>query len=71
MKIETKYDIGQGVWFNVNSHTVKGVVSEINARFIHDKLTVVYGIDYSNYIGYSQVEEDNLFPTKEELLKSL
>jgi hypothetical protein len=32
---------------------------------------IVYGVDYKNYIGHSQKEEYELFPTKEELLKSL
>jgi hypothetical protein len=32
---------------------------------------IVYGVDYENYIGHSNKEESELYPTKEELLKSL
>lgn len=71
MKIETKYDIGQEVWFATHLHYIKGVISEIITNTYHNKSIIVYGVDYKNYVGYSQKEESELFTTKEELLKSL
>ena len=71
MKIETKYDIGQEVWFASHLHHIKGVISEISTNAYNNKCMIVYNVDYKNYIGQSQKEESELFPTKEELLKSL
>jgi hypothetical protein len=71
MKIETKYDIGQEVWFVSRLHYIKGVISEITINAYNNQCTIVYGVDYINSIGYSQKEESELFPTKEELLNSL
>ena len=71
MKIETKYDIGQEVWFSSHLHHIKGVISEIIINAYNDKCIIVYDVEYLNYIGQSQKEEYELFPTEEELLKSL
>lgn len=71
MKIETKYSVGQEVWFASHLHYIKGVISEISINAYHNKTMIVYGVEYLNYIGQSQKEESELFPTKEELLKSL
>jgi hypothetical protein len=59
------------VWFASHLHHIKGVISEIVTNTFHNKSMIVYGVDYKNYIGHSKKEEYELFPTKEELLKSL
>lgn len=70
MKIETNYDIDQEVWF-------KTLGINYNAKIIHISIEAFpdgeHIINYNLYNkGYSyERHEDELFPTKEELLKSL
>jgi hypothetical protein len=71
MKIETKYDIGQEVWCKIRMFHAKGIIDEITIYKNDSNMNVVYGIDGTNHVGYSQKYEYELFPTKEELLKSL
>ena len=67
MKIETKYDIGQEVWFRKGHLVVKGTITDIFLFEQEGKIVLGYGInDYDHALTESQ-----LFPTKEELLKSL
>lgn len=72
MKIETKYNLGQEVWISLcEKHTlcvIEGVVyyKLINLNCIYYKLVIKNKSDCS-FIK----EENELFPTKEELLKSL
>lgn len=71
MKIETKYDIGQEVFTHLRGLAEKGIVKSIHIRVYRDKrVDIMYNI-YSVTGGYSQKYENELFPTKEELLKSL
>lgn len=73
MTIETKYDIGDKVHFiSPNAYMpVYKYIHEIRVRYYGLNVPRVYyylvagiGIDL-------EMAEDNLFPTKEELLKSL
>lgn len=57
MTIETKYDIGQEVWFVSHLHYIKGAISDISINAYNNQCTIVYGVDYKNCIGYSQKEE--------------
>ena len=76
MKIETKYDIGQEVWFCHNGKPYKGIVENISisAMSWEDGISVNL-----NYLVFQKVnspfskyiDERSLFPTKEELLKCL
>lgn len=67
MKIETKYDIGQEVWFRKGHLVVKGTITDMFLFKNEGKIVIGYGInDY-----YDAMEESDLFPSKEELLKSL
>jgi len=72
MKIETKYDIGQEVW--VINNTQKAVNVQIQhidvefhsaTPFDDDMLSITYEF------GFVKRREEFVFPTKEELLKSL
>ena len=70
MTIDTKYNIGDEVWFqtlgiNYNA-TVRKIVIHI---FIDGDVIINYKLDRAGYV-YER-DEDELFPTKEELLKSL
>ena len=67
MRIETKYDIGQEVWFRQGHLVVKGCITDIFLFKQEGKIVIGYGInDYDHALT-----ESSLYPTKEELLKSL
>lgn len=76
MTIETKYNIGDEVWFMTNNKPttmrVWDITIEIKTKFDGQ---YVYGdyyrIYYHDYGNKNTVKENNLYPTKEELLKSL
>jgi hypothetical protein len=73
MTIETRYNIGDRVWFMHDNKVESEIIIKINAVIEKDmNRTGVYkSIAYSlfNYCRY--YTEDKLFPTKEELIKSL
>lgn len=65
MTIETKYYIGDEVWYWFNNHIeMSGIINKI---LIGLDMKVRYMCDNSHNVFY----EDELYPTKEELLKSL
>lgn len=68
MKIETKYDIGQEVWFFYYGKIFKDIITH--------RMTIAIGNRRGNIVIYrtrkfNNIAEYDLFPTKEELLKSL
>lgn len=66
MKIETKYDIGQEVWTLVANRLYKGKVLSFKVD------VSLAGVNVHYIIGKGVLlSEEKLFPTKEELLKSL
>ena len=76
MEIKTKYDIGQRVFFMDNNQVKESVINQILAevrnrigykREVYIEMSVSYYLVDSNLL----YEEGKLFPTKEELLKSL
>lgn len=71
MTIETKYNIGDEVWVNVYGETYNFIVKGI--RFVCDKLykRIVYTLLEEGGDTPIYLDESELFPTKEELLKSL
>lgn len=73
MTTETQYNIGDKVWFMHDNKVKSGIVIIINVVIEKDmNCTGVHKTTrYSlyNYPGY--YPENKLFPTKEELLKSL
>ena len=70
MTIETKYNIGQEVWFILGSKARQGIISQITFYKLGHTINSYY---YNVQIGVSHgsFNEPDLFPTKEELLKSL
>lgn len=74
MTIETKYDVRDIVWFMYNNKIESSPVRKIDiTRKIYLWSTVTY-VKYKlalSYVANIDFEEDELFPTKEELLKSL
>ena len=71
MTIETKYNIGDEVWFMKENKPTKRVVDfiEIIAASTTSKSFIQYGLKIGSVV--ERVVESHLFPTKEELLKSL
>ena len=73
MTIETRYNIGDRVWFMHDNKVKNEIIIKIDAVILKDmNCTGVHkSITYSLF-NYSRCyAEDKLFPTKEELLKSL
>lgn len=70
MKIETKYDIGQWVYFMLENKVAMGEITRIELRIEKEK-----GVDTKYIVEYCHTPythyEYHLYPTKEELLKSL
>lgn len=71
MRIETKYNIGDEVWANVLDEPYNFIVKSI--RFVCDRFhkRIVYTILEEGGDTLIYLDEDELFPAKEELLKSL
>lgn len=70
MTIEIKYNIGDVVWFHTLGINYKAKVTEVRTRIFADNDVIInYAIERRGY--YYERNEDELFPSKEELLKSL
>lgn len=51
MTIETKYDIGDEVWFESLEHYIKGKVYDINISVLIDgSVHIIYSIENSVYL---------------------
>lgn len=71
MTIGTNYNIGDEVWVSVGGKPTKGKVRGINAR-IGRLGDTIYGRVTYEVISYElPYLETAVFPTKEELIKSL
>lgn len=74
MTIEPKYDIGQEVWVRPTNYIEKGIIHAIDVS-----ARMEYGIITRKCVSYDVIidnclftfYEHGIFPTKEELLKSL
>lgn len=68
MKIETKYNIGDEVWCMQNNRCICAKVESIRimTHNFTSRIEIEYFIEAREWI-----EEMGLFPTKEELIKSL
>ena len=76
MKIETKYDIGQEVWFCHDGKPYKGIVKNISISAMSWKDGISVDFNYlvvqkANSPFSKYIDEGSLFLTKEELLKWL
>ena len=72
MTIETKYNIGQEVWFMNENKACSDIITAVNTYVTETFSNVTYG--FGNTIRtqiVTTMKESDLFPTKEELLKSL
>ena len=71
MTIETKYNIGDEVWFYHHKKIMKSRVRSINLLVRKDDISASYLMEDMWTDQYIVLYEESLFPTKEELLKSL
>ena len=74
MTIETKYNIGDVVWWVEGSNNTphSGIISVIRINVFDKSVVMQYGIkEELNGFPYTKWLYDCVFPTKEELLKSL
>lgn len=74
MKIETKYNIGDKVFFlnyykNIVQEKIDYIDISVRRKFLSFGNTPEVNIKY--FIGSEVIEEERCFKTKEELLKSL
>lgn len=70
MTIETKYNIGDEVWtLNSLREPIPAKVFGIMVEVRRNRTYIDYKVDNQEIIAYRR--EDVVFPTKEELLKSL
>ena len=80
MDIKTKYDIGQSVFYMSENRVRKGIIKGINIKCQDEvdfvispmgkSVSVFYCVETPHFTDFS-VAEYKLFPTKEDLLKSL
>lgn len=68
MTIKTKCNIGDEVWFMFDGKPLNGKIARISEYTI--KVKVIFK-DGKEYLFCREIKGFNLFPNKEELLKSL
>lgn len=74
MTIETKYDIGDEVWLMYDNMAITAQVIEMNVEIRVNYLSVVTANCYCKIKCphfTREIHDSRIFPTKEELLKSL
>ena len=71
MIIETKYNIGDEVWFINHNKVCVSFITDIRVRKNKTNIKVEYHIEPQHKIVFGVIKEQELFSTKEELLKSL
>lgn len=71
MTIETKYNLGDEVWFYHHKNIIRSRVRSITLLVRKDSISATYLMEDMWTDQYIVLNEDELFPTKEELLKSL
>jgi hypothetical protein len=70
MTIETKYKIGDVVWFQTLGINYNAKITRISIDIFPDGKNIInYNLHYKGY-NYER-HEDELSPSKEELLKNL
>lgn len=79
MKITTKYNVGDTVWYMENDKVHKGKISKIN-NTVTSAMTAKLGwyqkttynlFNYFSFKPKQEYQEYELFPSKEELFESL
>ena len=71
MDIKTKYEPGQSVFYMDNNKVIEGAIERIHIGVQYKLDDIKVRISYSLFATNKYYEDDEIFPTKEELLKSL
>ena len=81
MEIKTKYDIGDKVWTIHNNKVVNMTIYHFSIKVYKEKIRIEYmsDEDFKQHVSFKNTPEllplfkyeNELFPTKEELVKSL
>lgn len=71
MNIETKYDIGQEVWCLLDHSLAEGKISKISIDVDDNGEYIAVSYFVKSVMVNGWICEKYIFPTKEELLKSL
>ena len=71
MDIKTKYEPGQSVFYMDNNKVKEGAIERIHIGVQYKWDDIKVRISYSLFATNKYYEDDEIFPTKEELLKSL
>lgn len=80
MKLETKFDVGQRVYFMSHNKVQNAIVlsidicvSVLSSEYSTHKTDCIYTLDYRETYnsGFERVKEDVLFGSKQDLLNSL
>lgn len=71
MTIETKYNIGDEVWASFGEIPMLCKIKDIEVIEVGGFLVVVYSVSAHDESIFGSRFSGELFPTKEELLKSL
>lgn len=69
MKIETKFNVGDEVWFMCQNRSIQNTITSIRIYIGSDEYTIEYL--FNDRYGDLWKNEKYTFPTKEELIKSL
>lgn len=71
MTIETKYNIGDEVWFIWDNIVRNAKIDGIWSITVNPEKSIIYQLNMTWHDAPLLFKENALFPTKEELLKSL
>lgn len=70
MTIETKYNIGEEVWWKIKKHNGNAIVESISITIGGNMPSRLIGVKLADGVKLT-FHEHELYATKEELLKSL
>lgn len=71
MTIETKYNIGDEVWFMNENKVYVSFIEDVRVKRNNKNTKIEYMVESMQKKDFGLKKEQGLFPTKEELLKSL
>lgn len=71
MTIETKYNLGDEVWFMCENKVYVSFIEDVRVKRNNKTTKIEYMVESMQKKDFGLKKESDLFPTKEELLKSL
>ena len=76
MKFETKFNVGDRVWFMKDNHPVEVIISSINVFFVgtnqdHIKYSAENIADSKSWLDHQNLFEGKIFGSKKKLFISL